>query len=166
MRCYKQGFMTVEEFKNMFPEKSHLEGDELWNAMEDYMLKVKPYIPKPLTDWMGNLVKDGDTVVIFRTRSFIQGDIMMGFLNSDKPMVKIGYIPNNFLWENIGEYKMKKVGHVLMYDIAFGDGCTLTSSASMIDFGKQPTDVICIKGVSDDKDKYIQFKGGVYSERP
>jgi hypothetical protein len=35
---------------------------------------------------------------------------------------------------------------------------TVTSNASMIDFWKQETDVICIKGVSDDKDKYLQFK--------
>jgi uncharacterized Zn ribbon protein len=157
--------MTVEEFKNMFPEKSHLEGDELWNAMEDYMLKVKPYIPKPLTDWMGNLVKDGDTVIIIRTRPFFRGEVKsINFQTGEEKLV--AYIPDNFQWENIGEYKMKKVGHVLMYDIFFGNGCTLTTSASMIDFGKQPTDVICIKGVSDDKDKYIQFKGCVYSECP
>lgn len=157
--------MTVEEFKNMFPEKSHLEGDELLNAMEDYMLKVKPYIPKPLTDWMGNLVKDGDKVIVIRTRPFFRGEVKsINFKTGEEKLVT--YIPDNFQWENIGEYKMKKVGHVLMYDISFGDGCTLTTSASMIDFAKQQTDVICIKGVSDDKDKYIQFKGGVYSERP
>ena len=156
--------MTVEEFKNMFPEKSHLEGDELWNAMEDYMLKAKPYIPKPLTDWMGNLVKDGDTVIVIRTRPFFRGEIkLINFQTGEEKQV--AYIPDNFQWENIGEYKIKRVGHALMYDTNICD-CTFTRSISFIDFGKQSTDVICIKGISDDKDKYIQFKGGVYSERP
>jgi len=158
--------MIVEEFKNMFPEKAHLEGDALWNAMEDYQLKVNPYIPKPLTDWMGNLVKDGDTLIVFRTRSFFQGDISVFWFNSNKPPEIISHIPNNFLWENIGEYKIKKVGETILYDVKFADGFTLTMNASMINFGKQPTDVVCIKGVSDDKDKYIQFKGGIYSECP
>ena len=31
--------MTVKEFKTDFPEFAHLEGDELWNKMEDTMLK-------------------------------------------------------------------------------------------------------------------------------
>lgn len=160
MRCYKQGFMTVEEFKNMFPEKSHLEGDELWNAMEDYMLKVKPYIPKPLTDWMGNLVEDGQTVIVIRTRPFFRGEVKsINFQTGEEKLV--AYIPDNFQWENIGEYKIKKVGHVLMYDANVGD-CTFTMNISMIDFGKQSTDVICIKGISDNKDKYIRFNGGVY----
>ena len=31
--------MTVKEFKKQFPEFAHLEGNELWNKMEDTMLK-------------------------------------------------------------------------------------------------------------------------------
>ena len=31
--------MTVDEFKKLSPESANLEGNELWNAMEDYMLK-------------------------------------------------------------------------------------------------------------------------------
>ncbi len=119
---------------------------------------------KPLKDWMGNLVKDGDTIIIRRTRSLFRGDIKMGFLNSDEPMVTIGYIPNNFLWKNIGEYQIKNVDGCLRYDIPLMDGKTFRENASMIDFGKQSTDVICIKGVSDDKNKYIQTQGGIYSE--
>lgn len=30
--------MNVEEYKKLLPENAHLEGDDLWNAMEDYML--------------------------------------------------------------------------------------------------------------------------------
>lgn len=31
--------MTIDQFKKLSPESTNLEGDELWNAMEDYMLK-------------------------------------------------------------------------------------------------------------------------------
>lgn len=31
--------MTAKEYKILKPEHSHLEGDELWDAMEDYMLR-------------------------------------------------------------------------------------------------------------------------------
>lgn len=34
----KNGNMTVDEYKKLIPEHNHLEGDALWNAMEDYML--------------------------------------------------------------------------------------------------------------------------------
>ena len=30
--------MDVKEFKQKYPERAHLEGDALWNAMEDVML--------------------------------------------------------------------------------------------------------------------------------
>jgi len=31
--------MTIDEFKKLVPEKSYLEGNELWDAMEDYMVE-------------------------------------------------------------------------------------------------------------------------------
>ena len=31
--------MTTKEFKELFPEYKDLEGDELWNAMEDYLIE-------------------------------------------------------------------------------------------------------------------------------
>ena len=33
--------MTREEFKKLKPELAHLEGDSLWNSMEDYMLTIQ-----------------------------------------------------------------------------------------------------------------------------
>lgn len=30
--------MTVQEFKAQFPDLAHLEGEALWNAMEDSMM--------------------------------------------------------------------------------------------------------------------------------
>lgn len=44
--------MTTEEFKKLKPEYKNVEGDQLWNAMEDYMLQqqqgseiIKPIMP-------------------------------------------------------------------------------------------------------------------------
>ncbi len=31
--------MTAKEYKKLVPEHVHLEGDELWNAMEDYLIQ-------------------------------------------------------------------------------------------------------------------------------
>ena len=31
--------MTVSEFKDLYPDKAHLQGEELWNAMEDSLLQ-------------------------------------------------------------------------------------------------------------------------------
>ena len=31
--------MTIKEFKKLNPEYDKIEGDQLWNAMEDYMLE-------------------------------------------------------------------------------------------------------------------------------
>ncbi len=48
--------MTIEEFKEENPHLAHLEGNELWNAMEDYMgeqefgpmdRKAKKDVPPP-----------------------------------------------------------------------------------------------------------------------
>lgn len=33
--------MTTDQYKAIKPEHKHLEGDELWNAMEDYMIRQK-----------------------------------------------------------------------------------------------------------------------------
>lgn len=46
--------MTVQEFKNLHPEYSHLEGDELWDAMTDSMLHQQQgaaIIKKTLPFW-------------------------------------------------------------------------------------------------------------------
>ena len=157
--------MTTNEFKKMFPDKAHLEGDALWNAMEDYFLEIKPTKPdsNPLVDWMGNTIKAGHIVCVFRTRSFIRGPIMGGFMNSDTPMEQIGYIPDKFLWELVREYVISYRNGKLRLTAEIGD-VTMEMEADMAFFGNQPTDVVCIKGLSDDKDKYIQFMGGIYSE--
>ena len=41
--------MTVSEFKLKYPEHANLEGDELWNKMEDVMLEnSKPATPEDM----------------------------------------------------------------------------------------------------------------------
>lgn len=158
----KLATISVDEFKNMFPEKAHLEGDALWNAMEDYQYSIQDHTPKKLMDWMGNLVKEGDTVIVVRTRSFICGDIFMHEFNSGKEPVKIGRIPDNFIWDILNEAEIILFDGRLMYESKYGE-TTWVMDAIMLSYG-QPTDIICIKGVSDDKEKFIQFSGGVYSE--
>lgn len=120
-------------------------------------------IPKSLTDWMGNLIEENHIIVIIRTYPFFKGEVKsINFTTGEQKTV--AYIPDNFQWEIIGEYKVIKVNNTLMYDIDLGNSGIIRSNISMIDFVKQPKDIICIKGVSDNKDKYIQFKGGIYSE--
>lgn len=99
------------------------------------MLKEKIDAKKQYTDWMGNFIEEGTTIVIIRIYSYF----------SDK-----------FNWENRGEYKIIKVGDDLMYNIHLGE-FTITVDLSFIDFGYPPIHIVCIKGISDDKDKYMQL---------
>ena len=56
--------MTVKEFKEQHPELSHLEGNELWNAMEDHMVATTSNIslrdfftnPYPQKPWSAIIV--------------------------------------------------------------------------------------------------------------
>ena len=58
--------MTPNEFKKRFPEYKHLEGNELWNKMEDIMslceniLHADPFQQKEWLDKKGNLVRIGE----------------------------------------------------------------------------------------------------------
>ena len=149
--------MTVEEFKKKYPEKSHLEGDALWNAMEDCMSKTSVDFNAPIKDWMGNEVKEGDIVSRCTTRSIFGRECA---LVNFKTGEKISFInPNKFLWEMGEGYLVKK------YDEYLGIEQNIVIFP-LYDFAtfKSPSTLLCIKGVSDNREKYIEAMGGIYSE--
>ncbi len=46
--------MDAQEFKTKYPHLSHLEGEALWNAMEDaWLYEHRDDKPKEVTDWKG-----------------------------------------------------------------------------------------------------------------
>ena len=132
--------MNVKEFKKLFPKQT----------------------PGPLMDWMGNIVKAGDVIIIFRTRHFITGDVMTYYLNSNKKPEIAFHIPDDFIWEKLSEHTILNLHGKLMFKEDIG-GVTLISGILNLTM-RQNSDILCIKGKSDDKGKYIQFMGGVYSE--
>lgn len=146
--------MTRDEFIMKFPEKASLTGDALWNAMEDYLMTL-PQCEPTITDWMGNKLKDGQIVDIYRTRNFIRGDIE--FYRNGK-LTHITRIPDEFIWEKLSEHKI--INGMAVFCIG---GFQCVSPLNILTFN-QPCDIICIRGVSDNKEMYINFMGGIYSE--
>jgi len=92
--------MTTEEFKIKYPHLSHLEGNDLWNAMEDSLLYEKS---KNLIDYSGQMfdrdgdeIKDGDVLEIWKidtNKGNTYRFVMLDF--SKEPTEKIDY-PKHF----------------------------------------------------------------------
>jgi len=148
--------MTSAEFKEANPEYAHLEGDELWNAMEDHFLaNARPFEkPKDFFDWQGNKIKDGDEILVIRTKplfgktQFCMMDTQTGALE-----VLSEYTPPDRCWQLCGEYIIEQRSDILWATNKEGE-MRFTSPFSMITMFKQPTDIICIKGVSDNETRY------------
>jgi len=142
--------MDVQEFKTKYPHLSHLEGDDLWNAMEDaWIIEHKDDKPKQIIDWKGNVIKDGDEICvikvvdkqIFRFIGFIVGGKTIGTPEPERP--------DKRCWE-VGEYITVEPG--LKYTRKVGE-YTMVMPLSMLVFGiNTDTHILAIKGVSDMND--------------
>lgn len=144
--------MDVQEFKTKYPHLSHLDGNELWNAMEDAcMYEHKDDKPKIITDWKGNVIKEGDEVcfIKIRTGGFFKN---FGWMipNGDGTFTShtIPDVPDEDCWE-VGEYI--KIEEGLRYTSKLGE-YTFNQPISMLDFCMDSKHILAIKGVSDMKD--------------
>lgn len=63
--------MTIKEFKKLNPEYDKIEGNQLWNAMEDYMLE---YGDVKENDKMPNILPPEQN-----SFTFVELDIFKGF---------------------------------------------------------------------------------------
>lgn len=144
--------MTTKEFKIKCPHLSHLEGNDLWNAMEDaYIHEHKDDKPEDVTDWKGNVIKEGDEVCFIKIKS---GGIFKNMTwlipNGDGSFSSrtIEDEPEEDCWA-VGEYVLIEKG--LVYTSTIGD-YTFTMPISGLTFCIQPGTILAIKGVSDMKE--------------
>ena len=142
--------MTTNEFKEKFPEYSHLEGNELWDAMTEHMASCTQPIDlsKPVYDYMGNQIKEGMIIKIIRTRPFFSEYtpcvLKKGKITQTGETIKF---PEK-CWKCVGEWKVVKKDNKLYYCVRFNEVETFFH-LPMLEFWKQPGDLIAIKGISD-----------------
>lgn len=144
--------MTVDEFKNKHPELAHLEGNALWDAMEDSLLNEHQNDePKVVKDWKGNIVKEGDEICFIQIiKKDCFGDLYIG-LPPHRELIKIKETnPDEFCWEK-GEYHKVTLleGHPAFTTTTYGYTFTRCLSLSMMDMNNI---ILAIRGVSDKPD--------------
>lgn len=150
--------MTVRQFKEQYPQFAHLQGNILWDKMEDVLIKKR--LPHLVYDWKGNQLKNGDWFCVIKV---IQRQTMrfsgMMFLNGDGSIEFGGThaeprIPDYPCWE-MGKYYEIRNGN---YTIESSDGTTLMIGISILNFDLYQDDrfIIAIKGISDKQEEYEQ----------
>ena len=147
--------MTTQDFKDMYPHLSHLEGNDLWDAMEGaFMYEHKNDKPKVITDYLGNEVKSGMEICFIRVVDRQQFRFMGIYVGGEKFGEEEPIRPDKSCW-NIGEYINVETN--LTYTKEIG-GYTFTAPISMLIFSTDfSTHILAIKGVSDNKKQYKEY---------
>lgn len=146
--------MTTQEYKLLKPEHANLEGEALWNAMEDYMIMNGTPLTNDVFDWQGNLIKVGDDVCFIKIRTggfFKNAAVMVPNGNGTFTTHKIPDEPDVDCWE-IGEYI--KIENGLRYTSKLGE-LTFNQPIGMLTFLMDSKHILAIKGVSDFKPKKL-----------
>lgn len=105
-------------------------------------------------DWNGNLIKEGDTVIVVRTKP-IFGKSVFGFATKDGFKKVFEQKPPKHIWKPIKEVLVQKNDYRgLSYSVK-SEGTEYSFDLSMIQLG-QTGDVICIKGKSDNEEMYYE----------
>lgn len=121
--------MTIQEFKKEYPQYAHLDGNELWDIMEDEYIKAHPSdIVNEILDWKGNKVVAGDIIRI---------------INPDD-------------WENGKEHEVLTTNGILYYDAGSFNGFSFNMALNAI-FLFPGLRILVIKGKSDNKEEYIAY---------
>lgn len=154
--------MTVHQFKEQYPQFAHLQGNCLWDKMEDILLNKKVPLPNEVLDWKGNVLKNGDWFCVIKVidRQTMRFSGMM-FLNGDGSITMDRthaepIRPDRPCWE-VGKYYEI---HNNCYIIESSDGTILMLGISMLNFDLYKDDrfIIGIKGISDKKEEYERYK--------
>jgi hypothetical protein len=103
------------------------------------------------TDWMGNTIADGDTIVLVRTKPLFE-KITYGYSFKGK-FTKLGQIKNTskHIWKVQGEFKVWEVNNHLYYTLEDGDYKVHILVSSLLWMNDA---VVCIKGLSDNRQEY------------
>ena len=138
--------MTTQEFKKLCPEKSHLTGNDLWNAMEDYFIQHNQIsIEKQKESILasnGQEIKEGDILQLYKIDKIKEHKYRMCFLDFSNNKKEIEYtpyhiIPNkNYLKEIFQEeVTVKNINGILSITIIDKiNGITFISKYSLYNF--------------------------------
>lgn len=107
-----------------------------------------------MTDWKGNEIKEGHIIVIVRTKPFFTA-ARFGFLdfsNPSKGFEQVGetYKTPEYIWEPRWDMEVVSLDGKLYYK-----SNNTYVDISMLNFFKQDSDIICIKGISDNEQEYF-----------
>lgn len=111
-----------------------------------------------LTDWEGNEIKAGDTVLIISTK-IPKVTRQYGIIDFGDPKSKFIPIcdindPEPPTYIKSGECKVFEQDGVLLITQKIGD-IDITSAVGSLNFLSSPGQILCIKGVSDNPTKYM-----------
>ena len=118
---------------------------------------------KDVTDWKGNIIKEGDTVIIVSTISKIlmsTGMVMIDMSKEGKGSRILGNLPKantkqSLRWIKLGEMSIVKLFDKLFFNFKIKDRI-YNIDMTTFNFTKNDGDILCIKGVSDDRDIYYE----------
>lgn len=155
--------MTPQQFKEKYPQYNKLEDNQLWNTMEDVLGKLPKYqVSHEVKDWKGNILKPGDEFCYIRVINR-QGMSFAGFImfNEDgTTTIDTTHVEpkreDQPCWE-VSEYHRVDNKEYYYIKTSFG---TISSHISMINFDLMgiETTILAIKGISDNKEEYEQYK--------
>jgi hypothetical protein len=147
--------MTPNEFKEKYPTWSHLEGNELWDKMEDVMLleQIAASPAPPIVDWKGNVIEAEMSVVFIST--FIQEQeyrmmyLDMAAIDATPPDVPVLKIPAERVWKASTPVVLQSSPNGSLYYNLVTDTYTCKVPLSFAMFFKQDSEHLAIVGVSD-----------------
>lgn len=100
-----------------------------------------------MKDWKGNEIKAGQTIIKIQVQGMFDESEITPMFGDKKPFV----VDRSYLWNIIKKCKVVKKRERIEYNKRISK-----ISLDFLDFfiGKQPYEIICIKGISDKKEDY------------
>lgn len=108
-----------------------------------------------LTDWKGNRIKPGDTIIIVNTKPILGAS----YLNlPDGEKVQVTEEPPGYIWDIQEEYKVIGSEECPCIELKTNGYTIVSSLYGAVWLVNGSSVIICIKGVSDnEQDYYIEY---------
>lgn len=100
-----------------------------------------------MKDWKGNEIKAGHAIIKVQVKGMFDESEITPMFGDKKPFV----VEGSYLWDIVNECKIVKKERTHKFTKGVWN-----VSLDFLDFflGKQPYEIICIKGISDKKEDY------------
>jgi len=111
-----------------------------------------------MEDWKGNKIKVGHTVIVISTGSMLEGSKYCLFMRTENGLEKVFEgepIKKSYSFDISAKYLITEPGNNLTISM---NGKLSEVPINHIDFliCKQPWQIVCIEGISDNKDEYYK----------